>query len=456
MIHNDRLSRLLANNEQEHGDYILYWIQQSQRVNYNHALDFAISLANKHHLPLLVVFVVTHNFLGANERHYTFMFEGLAEVAKTLKEKNINFAVKVGDFAPIISSFAKDAHSVVFDFGYLRSQRVWRREVLDRIVLEKIQTNVYLVESDLIVPVRQAYSKVAYGAYVIRPHLMKKFKEYLDTPFGMSIDNKNELDIKDDINLNDLSFIENLNIDHSVKKSQYFHGGYIEAQKHLTNFITNKLAAYPKRSDPSLNIQSYLSMYLQFGQISSLEILMSINSLDIEQALKDEFIEQLLVRRELAYNYVFYNKNYDSFEEMTEPWAYETMNIHTSDKREYIYSKADIEAALTHDEYFNAAMIEMKKTGFMANYMRMYWAKQIMTWTNTYEEAYRIIVELNNKYFIDGRNPNSYMNIAWCFGKMDRPWPEKHVWGKLRSMNAGGLKRKFNIDAYVKQIDKLL
>ena len=170
-----------------------------------------------------------------------------------------------------------------------------------------------------------------------------------------------------------------------------------------------------------------MSTYLQFGQISPLEILERIEKSDVTEAIKQEFIEQLLVRRELAYNYVFYNRDYDRFESMSEPWAYETMTRHENDKRQYIYFNREIEGATTHDQYFNAAMNEMKKTGFMANYMRMYWAKQIILWKKTYQEAYELIVHLNNKYFLDGRNPNSYVNIAWCFGKMDRPWPEKAI-----------------------------
>ncbi len=454
-MHADRITHVLNSNPTHQGEYVLYWMQQSQRVAYNHALEFAIQLANRHHLPLLVVFIVTQNFLGANERHYTFMFEGLQEVKETLKAKGITFAVKIGEFSHIIPLLAKASHSVIFDYGYLRPQLAWRREVLNHILDNKIETNIVLVESDLIVPVRKAYDKVAYGAYVIRPHLHKKMSEYRDFSQLTTVKNRQKINIAEDVDLNDLSFISHLHIDHTVKKTPYFHGGYSHAKQQLQLFIDQKLSSYPLRSDPSLNIQSHMSTYLQFGQISPLEILDRIEKSDVTEAIKQEFIEQLLVRRELAYNYVFYNRDYDRFESMSEPWAYETMTRHENDKRQYIYSNREIEGATTHDKYFNAAMNEMKKTGFMANYMRMYWAKQIILWKKTYQEAYELIVHLNNKYFLDGRNPNSYVNIAWCFGKMDRPWPEKAIWGKLRPMNANGLIRKFNINDYVEQIDKL-
>ena len=189
----------------------------------------------------------------------------------------------------------------------------WRREVLDKIVAANLKTNIDLVESDLIVPIRRAYNKVAYGAYVIRPHLQKLAPQYRDFIDSGKLKNISLISVKSDVNIDDLSFIQSLNIDHSVKKSNYFTGGYSHAKKHLQTFIDTKLSFYPQRSDPSLGVQSYLSLYLQFGQISSLEVLDIIESLNLDIEVKKEFVEQLLVRRELAYNYVFYNKNYDNF-----------------------------------------------------------------------------------------------------------------------------------------------
>ncbi|MDD2682300.1 MAG: deoxyribodipyrimidine photolyase, partial [Bacilli bacterium] len=162
---------------------------------------------------------------------------------------------------------------------------------------------------------------------------------------------------------------------------------------------------------------------------------------------------QVLIRRELAYNYVTYNKYYDNFLFITESWAYKTMNEHANDKKEYIYSISEMIKLKTHDIYFNAAMKEMLETGYMHNYMRMYWAKKIIEWTPTFEEAYNIIVLLNNKYFIDGRDANSYAGIAWCFGKHDRPWKERNIFGKLRYMNDKGLERKFDINKYINRIN---
>ncbi len=453
-MHNERITHL-TNSSNKKGKYVLYWMQKSQRVAYNHALSYAIEVANENMLPLVVVFVVTTTFLDANARHYTFMFEGLYEVKAKLEDLGITFVLKTGTFETVIPDLAREAHAVIFDFGYLRDERQWRRNVLDAIKQQSLPVKVTLIESDLIIPVRSAYDKVAYGAYVLRPHIMKKIAFFDDYTPLHELKNKGLLPIKSDYDINQIeTLLAHLGINQTVGQSPYFKGGYTAAKEHLNTFMNDKLRHYLLRSDPSLKIQSYLSPYLHFGQISPLEIYREIiTSPYLEE--KEQFIEQLLVRRELAFNYVYYNKDYDQFGKMTEPWAYLTMETHQHDPRDPLYSDNDIEMGLTNDIYFNAAMDEMRITGFMANYMRMYWAKKIVTWTASYKHAYELIVTLNNRYFLDGRDPNSYVNIAWIFGKMDRPWPERAIFGTLRSMNESGLKKKFKIDTYVAQIDQL-
>jgi deoxyribodipyrimidine photo-lyase len=454
-MNNARLTKIMNANIEQTGEYVLYWMQRSQRVHFNHALSYAIEVANAKGLPVLVAFILTPIFLNANARHYTFMLEGLQEVEAELKRMKVGFVIKKGRFDEEITILASRAHTLVMDYGYLRNERQWRRDVLDAIIARKLAIDIALLESDVIVPVTISYPKVAYGAYVLRPQLHKRLFNFDDFDHLPMISHPWNKRLMSDIDIRNIDeVISLLNIDTSVQKSHYFKGGYNEAQKWLREFISSKFPVYPQRSDPSLAIQSYLSMYLHFGQISPLEIYQAIKLLPDTEA-KEQFIEQLLVRRELAFNYVFYNKDYDQFKSMTEPWAYESMEKHRDDERPYLYSDQEIEESKTHDVYFNAAMDEMRLTGFMANYMRMYWAKQIVTWKKTYEEAYDLIVRLNNQYFLDGRDPNSYVNIAWIFGKMDRPWPEKPIWGILRSMNDAGLKRKFAMDDYVNQIAKL-
>lgn len=437
---------------------LLYWMQQSMRVEFNHALDYAIKMANLFKIPLVVFFIIRENYLGANLRHYKFMIEGLIEVDESLRKQGIKFVVFKNESEAY--SLIKEAHTLVMDYGYLKTQINWIKSILDFIDYSMLKINVAIIETDSIVPVKQAYFKGAYGAYVIRPHLMKKLTEFMDysSPPKYLIKQEANLEAFNYVNIS-LDILKNLKTDLDVKPYYKFKGGHSEAINHLINFFNNKVNDYSRRSDPSLQIQSYQSIYLHFGNISPLEI-MNIatkyyNNNLVKKEDYDSFIEQLLVRRELSFNFVTYEKDYDDFDYMTEEWAYITMNNHIEDKREYIYTADEIEFSKTHDIYFNACMYEARLTGFMANYMRMYWAKKIIEWSITYKNAYELIVYLNNKYLLDGRDANTYTNIAWCFGKMDRPWMERPIFGKLRYMNDLGLKRKFDMDKYVQLINSL-
>ncbi|MGL5983046.1 MAG: deoxyribodipyrimidine photo-lyase, partial [Cetobacterium sp.] len=199
---------------------------------------------------------------------------------------------------------------------------------------------------------------------------------------------------------------------------------------------------------------SKLSPYLHFGQISPLEIYLEIEKLEGMTNQKQSFLEELTIRRELAINFVYYNKNYDNWNGITYKWAYETLEIHIKDERKYIYSPKELETAQTHDIYWNACQNQMVQSGYMESYMRMYWCKKILEWSKTPKEAYEIAIFLNNKYFIDGRDPNSYAGVAWCFGKHDRAWKEREIFGKVRYMNSEGLKRKFEIQKYIQKYSK--
>jgi len=195
-----------------------------------------------------------------------------------------------------------------------------------------------------------------------------------------------------------------------------------------------------------------MSPYLHFGQISPLEIALAVRRSRVrDRANKDAYLEELLVRRELAINFVFYNRRYDVYASLPR-WARATLKAHRHDRREHVYTLRQLEAAETHDPYWNAAMTEMRLTGKMHNYMRMYWGKKILEWTRTPAAAFRRALDLNNRYFLDGRDPASYANVAWCFGKHDRPWKQRPVFGTVRYMNAAGLERKFDMDAYVRRV----
>lgn len=454
-----RINSLKSRDHQ--GDYVIYWMQQSQRVHYNHALLHAIEQANRYDQPLLVFFGLTPDYPEANERHYTFMLEGLKEVKSILEHFGMTFVFKLESPEMGILPYLEKAGLLVMDYGYLAFQKVWRKNVWDYTLQKGLKLGIDLVDTDVIVPVRVASDKAEYGAYTLRPKLKKMYQNFRDFTHLPILSNQQKLSFHSDHDLGNIDeLIASLPIDHSVKKSPIYRGGYIEANRLFFDFLQRKLNAYKDSNDPSRDLTSKLSMYLHFGQISSLEMLdklmLASQQGQLDGQSLDAFIEQLLVRRELAFNYVTYQKGYDCFETMTEPWAYQTMEMHQHDFHPYRYSIDDLEQAKTHDPYFNAAMKEMSFTGYMHNYMRMYWAKKIIEWTPSFKEAYETIKYLNNKYFIDGRDANSYTGIAWCFGKHDRPWTEREIFGKLRYMNDKGLERKFDIMEYVSRIDHII
>lgn len=459
-MHPDRLTYLIEGKKNIPKKYILYWMQQSMRVSFNHALAFAIDIANKQQLPLVVCFLLTDGYLNASRRHYEFMLQGIQEVSEDLKSRGITFVIKKGDPAQTIKALLLDAHTLVMDYGYLNIQLAWRSSVYDYIKESLPDLSLYMVESDCLAPVKKVYPKRAYAAYALRPYILKSKSLYMDFKELKEVTKQEAVKIESDVELSDLKeVLDNLDIDQSLKLHAKFRGGYKEARKTLDRFLEHKFQKFDDRSDPSLDLGSYMSPYLHFGQISVLEMIelaeMYVKFNQIDYKLFDAFFDQTVVRRELSFNFVSYEPRYDIFEYMTEPWAYQTMKNHESDLRLYIYTQDMLEMGQTHDKYFNAAAKEMRVTGFMAGYMRMYWAKKIMEWTPDMKTAYKYIIHLNNKHFLDGRDPNSYHNIAWCFGKSDRPWQNRLIFGTLRYMNSEGLKRKFDIESYVEKINML-
>lgn len=249
------------------------------------------------------------------------------------------------------------------------------------------------------------------------------------------------------ISLDDIErVISDLKIDSRVRPVKDFIGGTTAAKRHLYDFLEHKLHRYSvERNDPNSNAISNLSPYLHFGQISPLYV--ALKALDTDEEACESFLEELVVRRELAINFAYYNPNYDSYSGLP-AWAKRTLDHHRRDRREVIHERADFEKANTHDKYWNAAQREMLSSGKMHGYMRMYWGKKIMEWTESPEEAFKIALYLNNKYELDGRDPNGFTGVSWCFGKHDRPWAERAIFGNIRYMNENGLKRKFDADKY--------
>ncbi len=446
----ERIKLLKDLKKNKNGEYILYWMQQSQRVTYNHALNYAIEKANKFGLPLIVAFGVTA-YPEANERHYYFMLEGLKEVKEELEKRGITFIIKIENPVDLILELSKQSAITVVDKGYLKVPRDWRNKLA-----EKIEVPLVEVESDLVVPIEEASKKEEYAAYTIRKKITNQLSKYLEKVEEIELINKNRINITGGENLDDIqSLIDKLNLDKSVHRTKYFKGGYSSAKELLDNFIKFRLEKYSElKNDPTTEYTSNLSPYLHFGQISPLEIALEIKSKGLTDNT-ESFLEELIVRRELAFNFCYYNENYDNYKGLSANWIFETLEEHKKDTRDYVYDVEQFEKAKTHDEIWNACQKELVITGDMHGYMRMYWGKKILEWTKTPEEAFEMAIYLNNKYALDGRDPNSYTGIAWCFGKHDRPWFERNIFGKVRYMNDSGLRRKFKVDEYVKKIDKL-
>jgi deoxyribodipyrimidine photo-lyase len=431
------------------GAYVLYWMQASQRAEYNHALEYAILKSNELRQPIIVFFGITDHFPEANERHYTFMLEGLKEVKQSLEKRGIQIVILHKSPERGAVQLASRASLTVVDRGYLRIQRDWRDYVAKRIDCPFIQ-----VESDVIVPVEETSPKEEYAAATIRSKIHKKLSHFL-VPFKQSDPAVESLSLDfDSFDIKDIGkAVSKLRINRSVKKVNSFQGGTKEALKHLEVFLEGKLNRFPElRNDPTLDYLSHMSPYLHFGQISSLFI--ALKALETKSPGTEAFLEELIVRRELSMNFVFYNEKYDSFDGIPE-WAKKTLKAHQKDKHLYTYTLEEMDAAQTHDHYWNAAQREMAVKGKMHGYMRMYWGKKIIEWSKTPEEAFRVALYLNNKYELDGRDPNGFTGVAWCFGKHDRPWGERPIFGNVRYMNDKGLKRKFDADEYVKMMSQL-
>jgi deoxyribodipyrimidine photo-lyase len=319
-------------------------------------------------------------------------------------------------------------------------------------VAKRVACPFVLVETDVIVPVAAVSDHAEFAARTLRPKIHRLLVDFLKPlkPLAVAIPS---LDlVPRSLALDDPAAIgRHLGVDESVPPSDRLAGGYAAASKLLDRFIGHRLADYAgENSDPVVDGCSHMSAYLHFGQISPLEIALRVRKSEAPRAAIDAYLEQLVVRRELSLNACWFNPGYDRYGSLP-AWALQTLDKHRQDQREYIYDRAQWEAGATHDPCWNAAQAEMVRTGEMHNYMRMYWGKKLIEWSRTPEEAFETALFLNNKYELDGRDPNGFVGVAWCFGRHDRPWAERPVFGTVRYMNANGLRRKFDIQAYVER-----
>lgn len=426
---------------------VIYWMSRDQRVEDNWALLYAQELSEKHNEALAVTFCLSPWFPGATLRHYDFMLKGLKEMASVLLQKNIPFYLLMGEPVSEMSDFIEQngVSRVVTDFDPLRIKRKWKNELAE-------QTNIRLYEVDAhnLVPCRHVSQKCEFGAYTIRPRIKRLLPLFTDE-FSSPVKQTNTGNFK--MQKTDWEHALMFPVpDTSVAPVDWLKPGTAAGMEVMNEFLGQKLSEYnEKRNDPNEAVISNLSPYLHFGQLSAQRVALEIMKHHKGDPNSDSFLEELIIRRELSDNYCFYNTDYDSFTGFPE-WARKTLNEHRKDEREYIYDFKSFENARTHDLLWNAAQSEMVKSGKMHGYMRMYWAKKILEWTKSPEEALDFSIRLNDKYQLDGRDPNGYVGCAWSVGGVhDRAWAERPVYGKIRYMNYNGCKRKFDVESYIRK-----
>jgi deoxyribodipyrimidine photo-lyase len=436
------------------GDYVLYWMQQAQRAEHNHALEYAVQKANESGQPLLVAFGLTDDYPSANQRHYAFMLEGLRDAQESLEGRGIKFVVQKGTPDEVALRLGQNASMIVSDGAYLRLERSWRQRVA-----EEAGCQVVRVESNVVVPVELASDKHETAARTLRPKIRRHLDEFLVELLPTEIEiGSLGLAIEGGIDLSDIdAVLDGMSIDKSVEPLRHLYtGGLTAAKEKLAEFIENKLDGYAgHRNQPHTDHVSHMSKYLHFGQISPVYLALRIREASAPREDVETYLEELIVRRELTFNFCFYTPDYDSFSCIPN-WAQQTLREHQEDGREHLFTREELEGADTHDPYWNAAMTEAIHTGYVHNHMRMYWGKKILEWSASPEEAHEMTMYLMDKYFLDGRDANTYANIAWVFGQHDRGFAERAVFGKVRYMSAGGLERKGKPEEYVEKVERLI
>lgn len=439
--------------ENPKGAYVLYWMGLSQRAVFNPALEHAVDEANARKLPVVVCYGLAEGFPEVNARHWSFLLEGMAEIGPALEARGIGFVAR-REGGPVATAlrYAADAALVVMDRNYLKPIRAFYDDFVARAPCRVVQ-----VEGDVVVPVETASPKHDYAARTLRPKIHRLWDAYLAPLESRRVARPaRHLALDGTLDLSDVPrLVATLKADQSVRPVKRFKGGHAEAERRLEHYLGGPFGHYAKeRGKPEAGAASHMSPYLHFGQISPVAIALAVRSArsggDEDRAA---YLEELVVRRELAMNHVFYAPDYDDLSAVPD-WCRKTLDEHRGDRRPHLYTREQFEAGETQDRYWNAAMLEMRATGYMHNHMRMYWGKKILQWSKSPEEAWDTTLRLNNKYFLDGRDASSFTNVGWLFGLHDRPWGSQPVFGSVRSMSEASLK-KFDADGYVREVERL-
>lgn len=430
---------------------VIYWMRRDQRARDNWALLYAQDLAVALGRPLAVAFCLAPGFLGAARRQYVFMLGGLRGVARDLAGLDIPFLLVEGDPVRQIPDLMLryGAGALVTDFNPLRLSRAW-----EQAVAERVDVPVHLVDAHNVVPVWRVSDKQEYAARTIRPKLHRLLPEFLvdipavrphPVPWGADVREPDWDAASRGVEAGEFG-----------APVTWCAPGEQAARAALDRFLGGGLSGYDTaRNDPTLPGQSGLSPYLHFGQLAPQRAALAAAASTVADQDREAFLEELVVRRELSDNCCHYNHRYDQWEGLP-AWGRRTLEDHAGDPRDHVYDLDAFEAAATHDPLWNAAQTELVVRGKMHGYMRMYWAKKILEWTRDPGEALDVSIALNDRYSLDGRDPNGYVGCAWSVGGLhDRPWTERPVFGKIRYMNANGCRRKFKVDRYIDAMARL-
>jgi deoxyribodipyrimidine photo-lyase len=431
------------------GRCVVYWMQRAQRALDNPALDVAVEAANALGKPVVAFLGLVRFYPNANLRHYTFLVQGIPDLARQLARRGVGLVIRRYPHHQLVRFCVEVRPSlVVGDENPMREPERWRVTAADR-----LRVPLWTVDADVIVP-SKLLAKEQYAARTIRPRLREHLDEFL-RPLRNS---RARFAWKLPKGLQSLrpeaALLEGLPIDRSVHSVPAFRGGTDEALKVLRHFVRERLRGYAtRRNRPELDGTSQLSPYLHFGHIGPHTVALAVTNADAPRQDREAFLEELIVRRELAVNFVRFNPRYDRLESC-ESWALRSLAKHRRDERGYVYTESQLEGADTHDPLWNAAQQQMVSSGWMHGYLRMYWAKKILEWTRDPAGAFDIAVHLNDRYELDGRDPNGYAGVAWAIGgKHDRAWgPERPVYGMIRYMSYASTSRKFDSKAYIERV----
>ncbi len=437
----------IIRNGNDKGSFVAYWTSNTLRVNNNYSLKIASEIALDKNLPLKIFFYHNESHYKCIDRHTIVLLNGLIELADELNHfgHELEFVNCINDLE-ILNLI--ECHTIIIDKTYTKRSFDYTLEIL-----RNYNANIVSIDN-LYLPANLISNKQEYSAATFRRKYYKVTNSLIDLTFDISreltrvkkiksSENTKEKILKRLASLKD-EFIETVNLGKN---------GAYASKENLNIFLYENLTNYEENSSkPEFEYVSKLSKDLHYGFISPAYIIkkLILRKLDFSSS----FVEQLLIRRELTFNYTLNNKNYNNINGLP-VWALKTLNEHGKDEREYAYRLSDFENGQTHDEYWNAAQNEMLRSGYMHGYMRMYWGKKILEWSNNFKDAHSITLKLNNKYQLDGRSPSGYVGVSWCYGLHDRGWKEREIFGKVRYMNMNGLDRKFDMARYVDRVRNL-